>query len=137
MLYERGCIIISKLFKPKVIATESQEQKALFKWAEYNTGTMPELDLIYHVPNEGKRSVSTAVRLKAEGLKHGVPDICLPVARSGYHGLYIEMKVGSNTPSDNQKQWLKNLHGQGHYTTVCYSWVEAAAVITNYLKGGD
>lgn len=52
----------------------------------------PELQLLYHVPNEGKRTWRTGARLKSEGLKPGVPDLCLPVARGKYHGLYVELK---------------------------------------------
>ena len=126
----------TKLFKPRVIATEGQEQAALFVWKEYNEAMIPELALLHHIPNGGKRDIITASRLKAEGVKSGVPDISLPVARNGYHGLYIELKVGSNTPSDNQKKWIGMLRNQGHRVEVCYGWVEAAAVIKDYLKGG-
>lgn len=41
-----------------------------------------------------KRDKATAVALKRQGVKAGVPDICLPVARNGYHGLHIELKAG-------------------------------------------
>ena len=36
--------------------------------------------------------MATGGRLRAEGLKSGVPDLCLPSAHGEYHGLYIEMK---------------------------------------------
>lgn len=71
---------------------ESVEQQCLFRWAEFASGKYPELRLMYHIPNGGARSKATAGRLKAEGVKAGVPDICLPVSRDGYHGLYIELK---------------------------------------------
>ena len=69
---------------------ESGHQEALFSWAAYRTGLMPELQYMYHVPNGGKRDAATAVALKRQGVKAGVPDIMLPAARAGYHGLYIE-----------------------------------------------
>lgn len=74
------------------VPTESQEQQRLFQWARMESGRFPELELLYHIPNEGKRSRATGRRMVAEGLKKGVPDICLPVARGGSHGLYIELK---------------------------------------------
>lgn len=74
------------------IPTESAEQQCLFRWAAYNRGRWPEMELMYHIPNGGTRSKSEAGRFRAEGVKAGVPDICLPVARGGYHGMYIEMK---------------------------------------------
>ena len=52
------------------------------------------------------RDIRTAANLKKEGVKRGVPDICLPVSRGKYHGLYIEMKAGKNKPSKEQKEWI-------------------------------
>lgn len=113
--------------------SESAEQQALFRWAEYMSGRHPEIRLLYHIPNEGKRSRATGARLKAEGLKAGVPDICLPVAIGKYHGLYIELKAGRNTATDKQKEWLAALASRGYCTAVCWGWEQAAAVITDYL----
>ena len=112
---------------------ESGHQEALFSWAAYRTGLMPELQYMYHVPNGGKRDKATAAVLKRQGVKAGVPDIMLPAARAGYHGLYIELKAGSNTTTANQKSWLKFLRQQGHYTAICYSWQLAAELIERYL----
>ena len=66
---------------------ESGHQEALFSWAAYRTEIMPELQYMYHVPNGGKRDKATAAVLKRQGVKAGVPDIMLPAARAGYHGL--------------------------------------------------
>lgn len=65
------------------VPTESVEQQCLFRWAAYNRGRWPEMELMYHIPNGGTRSKSEAGRFRAEGVKPGVPDICLPVARGG------------------------------------------------------
>lgn len=115
-------------------SNESIEQICLFRWAAYSSGAMPELKLLYHIPNGGKRDIATAKKLKAEGVKAGVPDICLPVARGKYHGLYIELKVGKNKTTENQDMWLEALNKNGYYTDVCYGWEEASKVITDYLK---
>lgn len=82
---------------------ESGHQEALFSWAAYRTEIMPELQYMYHVPNGGKRDKATAAVLKRQGVKAGVPDIMLPAARAGYHGLYIELKAGENTTTKKQK----------------------------------
>lgn len=92
---------------------ESGHQEALFSWAAYRTGLMPELQYMYHVPNGGKRDAATAVALKRQGVKAGVPDIMLPAARAGYHGLYIELKAGKNTTTKKQKEWLEYLTAAG------------------------
>lgn len=116
--------------------TESEEQRALFHWAEYQRGNYPELSLLYHIPNGGKRSIREAVRFREEGVKAGVPDLCLPVARNGFHGLYIELKrtKGGRT-TDCQKQWLNALSSQGYCTAVCSGWAEASQLIIRYLSG--
>ena len=43
---------------------ESGHQEALFSWAAYRTGLMPELQYMYHVPNGGKRDKATAAVLR-------------------------------------------------------------------------
>jgi hypothetical protein len=106
---------------------ESGHQEALFSWAAYRTGLMPELQYMYHVPNGGKRDKATAAVLKRQGVKAGVPDIMLPAARAGYHGLYIELKAGENTTTKKQKEWLEYLRQQGYYTAVCYGWPASSA----------
>jgi hypothetical protein len=53
---------------------------------------IPDVYLHGRVPNDGLRPTVTAARLTTEGVRRGVPDICLPVARGGYHGVYIELK---------------------------------------------
>ena len=106
---------------------ESGHQEALFSWAAYRTEIMPELQYMYHVPNGGKRDKATAAVLKRQGVKAGVPDIMLPAARAGYHGLYIELKAGENTTTKKQKEWLEYLRQQGYYTAVCYGWAASSA----------
>ena len=110
---------------------ESGHQEALFSWAAYQQGRMPELEYLHHVPNGGKRDKATATALKRQGVKAGVPDVVLPAVRAGYHGLYIELKAGKNTTTDNQKRWLEYLRQQGYYTAVCYSWQLAAGSRTD------
>lgn len=117
--------------------SESDEQKMLFEWAALRQGKYPELALMHHIPNGGARSPVTAARLKCEGVRRGVPDICLPVARGGYHGLYIELKRRKGgTVSVDQKRWLQALSTEGYAAIVCRGWAEAAAVIERYIGGG-
>ncbi len=71
--------------------------------------------------------------MKAEGVKAGVPDIFISVARRGYHGMYVEMKVGSNRPTKDQVAWLEALALEGYMVDVSFSWTEAAHKIIRYL----
>lgn len=113
---------------------ESQEQICLFQWAMWSSQKFPELSLLYHVPNGGRRDKKEAVSLKRQGVKAGVPDLVLPVARDGHFGLYIELKVGKNKTTDIQKKWIKELIEQGYMVEVCYGWNEAKEVLENYLS---
>lgn len=121
------------------VPTESVEQQCLFRWADFQRGRFPELALLYHVPNGGNRSKSEAGRFRAEGVKAGVPDLCLPVARGGFHGLYIELKRlrGSKT-SEEQTAWIESLKQQGYFVSLCKGWEAAAKEIEQYLQlGGE
>lgn len=118
--------------KPKT--TEAQEQKSLIEWAKWQEKKYPELKLLYHCPNGGTRNKMEAANLKRQGVKAGVPDLFLPVPRSPKHGLFIEMKVGRNKCTDNQKKWIRNLLEQGYEVKVCYSCEEAIQVIKKYLN---
>lgn len=116
------------------VPTESVEQQRLFMWARMESAAHPELEWLYHIPNEGKRSRITGARLKAEGLKTGVPDICLPIPRNGLHGLYIELKRerGSRVTPD-QLKWIEELARQGYQAAVCLGADEAMELIRRYL----
>ena len=66
-------------------------------------------------------------------LLRGVPDLCLPVARNGKHGLYVEMKWQNNKTTEKQDWWLEQLRQQGYETAVCWSAEEAMDTIAGYL----
>lgn len=111
---------------------ETTEQISLFNWAMNNIHVLPCLSLMYHVPNEGKRTNGAV--LKAMGLKTGVPDVCLPVPSHNFHGLYLEMKYGNNRPTKDQEAFMAELRKQGYKTAVCYGAEEAKAEIMEYLQ---
>lgn len=118
------------------IDKEGGAQEMLFRWIAYQLDEYPELALLYHIPNGGKRDAKTAAILKRQGVKAGVPDLHLPVARGSYHGLYIELKVGDNTTTKKQKDWIRELNKQGYLAVVCYGWDEAAKQLLDYLETG-
>lgn len=121
--------------KRRYVPHEGNEQEALFAWALYAAGAMPELGLMFHVPNGGSRNRIEAAKLKRQGVRAGVPDICLPVARGGFHGLFVELKYGRNKATDRQTAWLDALRSQGYLAVECVGWDIAREVITKYLKG--
>lgn len=114
-------------------ATEHQEQVALFQWAALSG--ISELRLMFAIPNGGHRHVAVAAKLKAEGVKPGIPDIFLPVADDyrGHIGLWIEMKSAKGRATPIQKQWHADLQQQGYCVAVCHGWQEAQKAILIYL----
>ena len=117
-------------------SSEHAEQVALFRWAEFAAARWPELALLHAIPNGGHRSKVTAALMKAEGVRRGVPDICLPVARGGWHGLYVEMKAQGGSASPEQRQWLAALQRQGYRAELCRGWEQARCLIEQYMTTG-
>lgn len=115
---------------------EHRHQCALFRWAELQAGQHPELRLMFAVPNGGHRAKAVANKLKAEGVRAGVPDVCLPVARHGAHALWIEMKTERGTLRPHQRKWIEALNAQQHRAVVCYGVDEAITAVSGYLGIG-
>lgn len=66
--------------------------------------TYPEYkNLLFAIPNGGKRGVITASIMKREGVLAGVPDIFLAVPKNGYGGLWIEIKLLNGRTSPAQE----------------------------------
>lgn len=115
------------------VPTEAQEQRWLFQWAAMNAAQRPELGMLFHIPNEGRRSPATGARMRREGLKKGVPDLFLPVARGPWHGLFIELKRLGGRPTPDQRAWIDCLRRQGYWADVCCGWQDARDAIEAYL----
>jgi hypothetical protein len=119
----------------RIIPSEHTQQSLLIEWSQLVEKQYPELRLLYAVPNGGLRSARTAAALKREGMKAGVPDLVLPVARRHWHSLYLELKAGSGRLSENQKRWIDLLSEQGNLAAVAYSFEEAKGILVDYLEG--
>lgn len=78
-----------------------------------------------------------AMRLKRQGVKAGVYDLCIAEPRGCYAGLYIEMKkLKGGVVSDMQKWWGIELRKRGYRTEVCKGAAAAIAVIEDYFSAG-
>lgn len=121
--------------------SEHDQQAFLFEWVSLSKNEVPELGLLYSIPNQiphlskmpKKYRFAIINYMKREGMCKGIPDLHLPVASRGKHGLFIEMKYGKGKLSDEQGQWLDDLDNQGYAVSVCYDWKEAAKDIIEYL----
>ena len=117
--------------------SEHTEQAGLIAWCQLGTTLRdyPALKKIFAIPNGGRRDGRTGAMLQAEGVAAGVPDLCLPVARGPYHGLYIEMKdVDEGRVKPDQRKWLTWLEEEGYQTAVCRGWEAARKVLETYLS---
>jgi len=121
--------------KPSDEWTESQIQRGV-------AAVLDRLGVCWcHVPNEGKRNKIAGSRLKAAGLKSGVPDILIfdpapndPTVR----GVAIELKRNKGGRlSENQKEWLDNLSRLGWHTAVCKGYGAAIKELERlgFIKG--
>jgi hypothetical protein len=139
--------------------SEHSQQVALFAAVAQYVDSVPGLGLYHAVPNGGSRGDGTkrgamiaGANMKAEGVKTGVSDTFLPVARHGYHGFYLEMKApgkikrepdGSirvnrsgdrmSGESGEQIAWGKAVSDEGYLYAVFDSWSEALKALMWYL----
>ncbi len=155
---------MATIITPEYLAkngTEHGEQAALFCWANmvmrhgftvannmlswqpgavpWNPDAMayPMLKWMHAIPNGGGRSAAQGGMLKAEGVKPGVSDICLPYRTARYSGLYIELKREKGKPSDvkaDQEEFLLYVREQGFRGVVAFGWRHAADYIQEYLS---
>lgn len=114
--------------------SEDSIQKSFFQICELYISHIPEFALFFHVPNGGKRNAIEASKFKLMGVKSGVPDVLLPIARKGYNGLAIEFKYGKNKTTDNQNFWINSLRKENWYVIIAYTWEEALACSMLYCN---
>lgn len=129
--------------------SEHALQCQLISWAGMNAGRWPCLHLLFSIPNgaaygggmktlkSGARIPVAAIRanrMKAEGLRPGVPDLMLPVARGGFHGLFIELKTTKGRLSPEQALWIAALRDEGYRAEVAHGLDEAIEVLRGYVS---
>ena len=113
---------------------EAIEQAKVIAWARANERNYPYLWMLHCSLNGVKMTKAQAGRAIAQGMLSGVPDLFLPVPKNGYHGLFIEMKHGKNTVTDNQEKFLQKAADAGYAVSVCYSAGEAIKRIEDYYQ---
>lgn len=104
--------------------TEHVEQREFVQWVQQWTPY-----LVLAIPNGGKRGKAEAMRLKAEGVTAGVPDLQIP-----FFNLWIEMKAGGGSLSPVQREMHERLRGQGQTVVTCFSTDEAINVVAARME---
>ncbi len=92
---------------------------------------------IFHIPNGGSRNLLEAVSLKAQGVRSGIPDLFLPVARGHFHGLWIEVKSPSGSATKAQAERMMALRTDGYMVSLCRSAEGVIDCVKNYLSIGQ
>lgn len=115
---------------------ESRSQQAFVSWWD---GICEQYDLpprvLFAIPNGHKRGKVIGAILKREGVRAGVSDLMVMVARGRYHGLFIEMKNPTGTPTDEQKSFIAEAQRQGYAAGCAFSTQDAVRFIECYLRG--
>jgi hypothetical protein len=112
--------------------SEEQEQINFIIWCANHPN--PDLAKIFAIPNGEKRSPKVGAKLKRLGVKRGIPDLFLPVARHGFYGLFIEMKKKKGGRlSDDQKIQISILESDGYAVAVCAGTQHAIIAVCKYL----
>lgn len=126
---------------------EHQIQVGVFQWIDLQKEIYPALKNAFAIPNGGSRNEIEAKNLKAEGVRAGVPDMCLAYPSKGFHGLYIEHKTkkGQLTKDktiktkhgsrirEGQETWFKRLSDCGYRCEVSRSIDQSISIIKRYL----
>lgn len=121
--------------------SEHDLQAAVIAECDLRANQDPRWRLLFAIPNGGQRSKATAGKLKAEGVKAGVPDLCLAVPRAetrahpAYHGLFLELKVEGRKPTGNQEMWLRSLREHGYYACWVDNAFDAMHILEWFLNG--
>lgn len=130
-----ACQLCGRKNVKTVCADEHAEQVALCDWWRpyARTHGIPE-SLLFAIPNGGRRDKITGARLKAEGVRAGVPDMFLAVPRQNAPGLFLELKKQKGgRVSENQKTMHEALSQAGYPVCICRGWGEAKRAIEDYI----
>lgn len=145
----KSCDIIAKA------GSEHAHQRAFFAWLAWmkHLNVYPKADRMFAIPNGGKRDPITAARLKAEGVKPGVPDTFYPVPSPGlmdgamhvkasnvlfvkHCGLWLEFKKPQKgRERSQQSERMEWMIEDGYAVATVYSWRAAAHAFADYVYG--
>ena len=133
MTYEE-MIEISSSAKSRKKPTDAEHklQCACVRWFRLK---FPKLrNILFAVPNGGRRDAVTGAKLKEEGATSGVSDLILLRSNRFYGALCVEIKKPGGYQSPAQKEWQKDAEANGAKYVVCRSLDEFMKVVTDYLN---
>ena len=110
--------------------SEHEHQKLFVQWCRLKKYPIFAITNGVNKPNWATRQY-----YKDEGLEAGVPDLCLPKARKGHHGLFIEMKAPRGRLTKPQEVKIAQLRDDGYCVKVCFGYEQAIKTVEEYIGG--
>lgn len=113
--------------------SETQIQIQCVNWFRTQYPKLWEAGKLIHIANERHCSITTGRMLQKMGVRRGIPDLALFLARKEYHALFVEMKAPNEYPRPEQRQIMASLEQDGYKCVVCRSLDEFRNIINEYL----
>lgn len=127
-----------------LVPSEHCEQVELFARIRRLLPEHPDLGKVFAIPNGTRTSIHTAKKMRAEGVKAGVPDIFFPEARGGWFGLFVELKARSYVNAKgktvrqrlrpSQRRWQQMLNEAGYLAVTAEGATEALEQLLWYRQ---
>ena len=111
----------------------------VIRWRDANKVRYPVLGLLVHIPNEGKRSIASAIKAVKQGLTKGAPDFALLSQIQSFNVkwiggvLMIEMKTEDGKQKEEQRLFERLAVSQGNTYKICRSAFECVELVKTSL----
>lgn len=115
--------------------SEEHLHRQCFEWILENELRWPILEWMFHPANGGARSKGEGGKLKAMGVRPGIPDFMLPIPVLPWNGLAIELKTATGSLTQTQQEWAESLSKGGYLVGVARSLEEFGALVIQFLGG--
>lgn len=110
------------------MSNEHNEQAGFVLWWRQKFPTV----VIFAIPNGSWRDISTARKLKMEGVTRGVPDLYIPALHC-----WIEIKTETGRLSGEQIEMHRYLRAVGDEVIVGYGATDASEKILKVVKKNE
>ena len=114
--------------------SESATQRAYFCWVREISNTDWRYEFIHNIPYGIKATIGLAMKIKAEGLSEGIPDVCVPFPSQGYHVMYLEFKTRYGRQLKAQKRFQNYCRIVGNKYAIVRKVHEAIDITRDYIK---
>lgn len=118
--------------KPRKTPEEDLHREC-FHWIECLTPQYPILQWLFHYPAGELRKKGIAGKLKAMGVRAGIPDFLLPRRCGKWLGLAVELKSPTGKLRQSQSEWLDTFREEGYLTAVCRTLEDFQRVTEKFL----